>query len=124
MNEQLKKLEKDLEIKIKKFYDKKIETEIKPQIREEVIEEVRDEVKEEVREEFEAKAEKLMEQLAISQQNDFHLFGGHNCTDPERKACCIEFRRMTILSLIAQGWITDKNIMKSDFLNGKIINKR
>lgn len=111
INEIVRKIERVFGIKEREL-NKIINTEIIPQLREELIED------------YEAEAEELMEQLAMYQLNDSHLFGGHNCTDPERKMCSIEFRRMTILSLIAQGWITDKNIMKSDFWEGKPITKR
>ena len=107
----LKAMIRDLEKKLRKEYDEKIEKVIKPQIREEL------------RAEYEAEIEALEEQIEIS-QNQLEMFGVHKCTNLERMACVAEQRQITILYLLANGWITDKSIVKSDFWNGKPINRK
>ena len=111
INELARKIEQDLEVKLTKKFNEKIEKEIKPQIREEV------------REEYEAEIEALEEQIE-SYENQLEMFGAQNCTGLKRMACVKEQRQILILYLIANGWITDKKIMNSDFWHGKPITRK
>lgn len=110
-DEILKAMISDLEKKLRKEYDEKIEKAIKPQIREEF------------RAEYEAEIEALEEQIEIS-QNQLEMFGAQKCTNLQRMACVAEQRQITVLYLLANGWITDKSIMKSDFWYCKPINRK
>ena len=110
-DEKFKKMERDIEKRLNKKNEERIEKEIIPKIREEV------------REEYEAEIEALTEELEIS-QNQLEMFGAKKCTNLQRMACVSEQRQITVLYLLANGWITDKKIMKSDFWNGKPITKQ
>lgn len=107
----INKFLRDLEKKINKDNEERIEKEIIPQLRDEL------------REENEAEIEALEEQIEFY-QNQLEMFGARKCTNLERMACVAEQRQITILYLLANGYITDKNIMKSDFWNGKPIAKQ
>ena len=111
INEIARKIEQDVETRLTKKLNEKIEKEIKPQIREEL------------REDYEAEIEALEEQIEIS-QNQLEMFGAQKCTNLQRIACVAEQRQITVLYLLANGWITNKSIMKSDFMNGKPINRK
>lgn len=111
INELIRKIEQDLEVKLTKKFNEKIEKEIKPQIREDF------------RAEYEAEIEALEEQIE-NYENQLEMFGAQNCTGLKRMACISEQRQILILYLIANGWITDKKIMKSDFWNGKPITRK
>lgn len=107
----INKFLRDLEKKINKDNEERIEKEIIPQLRDEL------------REENEAEIEALEEQIEFY-QNQLEMFGAQKCTNLQRMACVAEQRQIMVLYLIANGWITDKSIMKSDFWNGAPISKR
>lgn len=110
-DEKFKKMERDIEKRLNKKNEERIEKEIVPQLREEL------------RAEYEAEIEALEEQIEIS-QNQLEMFGAQKCTNLQRMACVAEQRQITVLYLLANGWITNKSIMKSDFMNGKPINRK
>ena len=109
---ELRKLELELGKKATTYLNLKIDNEVRPQIREEV------------RKEYEAKSNELLDEMKFYQENDFSMFGVRKCTMLEQMGCIREQRRRTILYLLANGWITDKNIMKADVWNGKPITKK
>ena len=109
--EDINKFLRDLEKKINKDNEERIEKVIKPQIREQL------------REEYEAEIEALTEELELA-QNALEMFGARKCTNLQRMACIAEQRQITVLYLFAKGLITDKSIMKSDFWYGKPIKRK
>jgi len=111
IDELLKAMLRDAEKKMNKDNEERIEKEIIPKIREEL------------REEYEEEIDALTEELELAQQK-LEMFGARKCTNLQRMACISEQRRITILYLLSQGWITDKNIMKSDFWNGTPIKRK
>lgn len=109
--EDINKFLRDLEKKINKDNEERIEKEIKPKLREEL------------REEYEEEIEALTEELELAQKQ-LEMFGARKCTSLQQMACVSEQRQITVLYLIAKGWITDKSIMKSDFWYGKPIKRK
>ena len=107
----INKFSRDLEKKINKDNEERIEKEIIPQLRDEL------------REENEAEIEALEEQIEFY-QNQLEMFGAQKCTNLQRMACVSEQRQITVLYLMAKDLITDKSIMKSDFWYGKPIKRK